>query len=448
MTARDLAGSLAAMLLFACPAGGADWPMLAATPQRHAATAEVVRPPYRLAWKHAFGEMVEIRVEPIVAGGKVLVGTYAGKLHALRAADGKAAWTFRAGGPILHSPCVAGGRIYLTSQDKHVYALALADGTEKWRFRTGAGVWSSPIVFGKCVYVTGRDGLCYALDAASGAERWRFDARFPIYQSPAVDTKAGMIFFGSEDMTAHALSCATGREIWKRRLVGQSFRDYYPVVAAGQVIFFTMPVHAHRQHGRQPSSAAAVAEANRKDPTTQVVFALDAAGGREVRKYPVIWNTGSGGAMVPGAVAGGRRMVLNLPQGPKTYMAAMPFGWIDLTDGQVKILGTRSEFLGSKLGWGQARIIGDETSKFTLMGSGPEILLNSHHDLLTAFAFRPPKGHRVLGKSDCPALPDAPQWYANHDNHPSFHSATVADGKVFWLNQGDWLFAVEHAEGK
>ena len=448
-------GNLAALLaLAAIPAAAAgDWPMLARNPERHAATPEVVRPPYRLAWKHAFGEMVEIRVEPIVARGKVLVGTYAGRLHALAARDGKSLWTFQTGGPILHSPCVADGTVYLTSHDRHVYAVSLSAGRQKWKFRTGAGVWSSPLLFQATVFVTGRDGVCYALDATTGREIWRFNARYPIYQSPAIDTKTKTLFFGAEDMTAYALRCADGKPLWRKRIVGQSFRDYYPVVAAGAVIFFTMPVHGHAQHGRNPGSPAAFAEAVAKDPTVQTMFALDAKTGRELRKHPVIWNTGGGGVMVPGAVGPDGKMYLNLPQKGRTYMAPMPFGWLDLTTGRMKVLGTRSEFLGAKLGWGQARIIGDETNKFTLMGSvaaGKEqpVLLNSHHDVLTAFVFDPPKGHHVLGKSDCPALPDAPQWYANHDNHPSFHSATVADGRIFWLNQGDWLFAVEHKEGR
>jgi hypothetical protein len=178
-----------------------------------------------------------------------------------------------------------------------------------------------------------------------------------------------------------------------------------------------------------------------KDPTAQVLFALDIKTGREERKYPVLWTTGSGGVHVPGAISPDGRMYLNIPKTGSTYMARVAYGWLELNNGNMKLLGTRDSWMGSSIGWGQMRVVGDETSKFSFSGN---ILLNSHHDNLTALMFDPAKYVWILGQWDDPVLPDAPQWYANHDNHPSFHCATVGDGKIFWLNQGDWLFAVEH----
>src|SRR5215203_6714830 len=112
---------LAACLLLATlvtPARGADpaaagWPMLGHDAARSGATAVELRPPFARKWYRAFpDEGINAGVQPVVADGKVFVGTLRGVLHAIDAETGKDLWTFRAGGPILHACAAADGRVF------------------------------------------------------------------------------------------------------------------------------------------------------------------------------------------------------------------------------------------------------------------------------------------------------------------------------------------------
>jgi polyvinyl alcohol dehydrogenase (cytochrome) len=84
------------------------------------------------AWTFRTGAVVTAR--PAVAGGRVYVGDWAGRIVALRLADGRPIWRFQArrsrfvyAGQIVGSPAVAEGTVYVGAGDT-VYALGSADG--------------------------------------------------------------------------------------------------------------------------------------------------------------------------------------------------------------------------------------------------------------------------------------------------------------------------------
>ena len=60
---------------------------------------------------------------PVVAGGRVYVGSSDGRLYVLDAQSGKKLWEFDAGAALTASPAIAAGRVVIGSQDGRVYVL-------------------------------------------------------------------------------------------------------------------------------------------------------------------------------------------------------------------------------------------------------------------------------------------------------------------------------------
>lgn len=73
---------------------------------------------------------------PVVAGGKLLVGSDANAVYVLDARDGKELWSYTVGGPVDSPPTIDQGFVLFGCHDGWVYALRQSDGALAWRFRT------------------------------------------------------------------------------------------------------------------------------------------------------------------------------------------------------------------------------------------------------------------------------------------------------------------------
>src|SRR3954470_12490039 len=114
-------------IILAAGVARADWPMLAHDAARSGATAEEIRPPFERKWYRLFAdEGLMAGVQPVIADGKVFIGTLNGTLHAINAETGEDDWTFVAGGSILHACAVADGRVFFGAADGVIYALNTA----------------------------------------------------------------------------------------------------------------------------------------------------------------------------------------------------------------------------------------------------------------------------------------------------------------------------------
>ncbi|MBE3070082.1 MAG: PQQ-like beta-propeller repeat protein, partial [Planctomycetes bacterium] len=232
----------------AAPALAGDWPTLHRDYQRSGYTDEVVAGPYERKWFRDFhDEVIATRVEAIVAEGKCFVGTFAGRLHALKVEDGSTAWTFQAAGAIGHSPSYRDGKVYVGSeggfQTGYVYALNAADGKELWRYAAGAGVWVSPACDGRRVYFGDRAGTFHAVSAADGKPAWTFKAGGMILAPASFSPDGTRIVFAAEDMHVYCLD-ADGRLLWKSpKCGGLSLRDHAPTVWKDLVIVRSNPAH-------------------------------------------------------------------------------------------------------------------------------------------------------------------------------------------------------------
>ncbi|HJQ24702.1 MAG TPA: PQQ-binding-like beta-propeller repeat protein [Blastocatellia bacterium] len=160
----------------------------------------------RQAWSYQTGGIVT--GTPIVSGGMVYVGSWDGRMYALRESDGQVVWSLDAGQTpsncaatygIDSTAAIVDGRLYFGAASCALYAVNPANGNVIWRTQLadatrGWHLWSSPLVFDGKIYVglaSSCDAPCVrgtvlCLNAATGAEMWR------TYTAPEGSTGAGV----------------------------------------------------------------------------------------------------------------------------------------------------------------------------------------------------------------------------------------------------------------
>src|SRR5262249_55726143 len=95
-----------------------------------------------------------------------------------------------------------------------------------WEYDLGTdrGQEATPIVVDGVMYTSGTWGYVYAVDAATGRELWRFTPQLdPRYaRNPCCDLVnrgvavwRGKVYVASVDGHLHALSAATGEQLWE-----------------------------------------------------------------------------------------------------------------------------------------------------------------------------------------------------------------------------------------
>lgn len=143
-------------------------------------------------------------------------------------------WSFKTGGPVQSSPVVAGGRVFIGSDDGHVYALDLNSGAKIWAFKTGGPVEAPPLALGGRVIAGSGDGNLYALNAEDGALVWSHTTGNKIVAAANwfVLEGATNVLVGSYDYRLHCVDFATGRSNWIYET--RSYIHSTPSVAGGQ----------------------------------------------------------------------------------------------------------------------------------------------------------------------------------------------------------------------
>lgn len=194
-----------------------DWPLFRGDAEMRGLTAEAILPPLALAWSYeppvAEGKRrPPIEATPVVADGRVFVGSQDGNFYALDLETGASAWIFKADGPIIAPAAVVGDRVCFGDTHGIVYALATADGKEIWRFETEGKIEGGVNVLveegqGTRVFVGSHDYFLYCLDAGSGEELWRQETGNYVVSTPSLVRSADRVdlTFGGCDGLLHVL---------------------------------------------------------------------------------------------------------------------------------------------------------------------------------------------------------------------------------------------------
>lgn len=158
---------------------------------------------------------------PIYRGNRQLQGRASGKLGT----DLVRLWKFNAGWAVASSPIVAKGKVYVGSSDANVYAIDFKTGRKVWSFRTGDAVDAPPLYFKDTIYVGSVDANFYALDARTGKKKWHHRAESQNKRAqkivgsanwtPATKNQPDRVLYCSYDSYLYCIDAKNGNELWR-----------------------------------------------------------------------------------------------------------------------------------------------------------------------------------------------------------------------------------------
>jgi outer membrane protein assembly factor BamB len=163
-------------------------------------------------------------------------------LYALTASNGTVAWKDTLGAPAFYTPVVAGGRVFVGTQNGTFYADTAATGAALWSTDFGeGGVSCAASVVAGTVYLCTSDGVLHALNTSTGSERWQFTAASSLGElSPASIAPAvadNTVYFGDDSGDVYSLNATTGNQNWTYNIGANAGAPIVgaPIVANGVI---------------------------------------------------------------------------------------------------------------------------------------------------------------------------------------------------------------------
>ncbi len=179
-----------------------------------------------------------IRGGVAVRQGTVYVGSFDNLLYALSARDGELLWTAPGVGRFYSTPVAVRGLVLAGNTDNNLYSFDARTGEQRWVVATGGVVYGSPAIWQNTAYATSFDGTVYAIDLESGAAVWTLDTGASINSSASVI--GGIVYVSTTDRRTLAIDGVTGQELWSfpdgRR--GQMITDGERLFLAGDRIVY------------------------------------------------------------------------------------------------------------------------------------------------------------------------------------------------------------------
>lgn len=313
----------AALVATVVLAGGqvraSDWPTLQHDAARTGYTTDEARPPYTPLWAFQItNDTFHSSVQPVIAGGRLFVGTMGGRFYAVDADTGKELWAQILDGPVFAAATVSDDHVYIGTHAGTLYALDAASGALAWTYPAGSGIWVCPLVMDGLVMFGTRGGDFVALREADGSAAWTLPVKAPVLQSAA--GKDGLAYVGAEDVRLRAVDVRTGDLKWTSpQYEACSYRFTWPVVAGGRLYtaftgvddFWLSLIRDGNGLGQWPEDVehptnnpayqAKAIEYLSANPDRQAMYVVDAATGRKIGVPPFFIING-GGAPGPAPV--------------------------------------------------------------------------------------------------------------------------------------------------
>jgi polyvinyl alcohol dehydrogenase (cytochrome) len=219
---------------------------------------------------------------PVIANGTVYIGSWDGKMYALRESDGQPVWNFNAGNytdnrctpatmGIDSTAALSDGKLYFGAGNAKLYALDAATGNLIWQSQLGNPddayhIYASPMVFDNKIYVGLAShcvnpcvrGKVVCVDANSGNILWTFftapegSLGGGVWSSCAVDPNRRTIYVGTGNYcsgddtyssTVLALNADSGSLVWSFKRVPPGDKNNFDF-GASPVLFDVVGIPA------------------------------------------------------------------------------------------------------------------------------------------------------------------------------------------------------------
>ncbi|MCZ6616796.1 MAG: outer membrane protein assembly factor BamB, partial [Gammaproteobacteria bacterium] len=180
--------------------------------------------------------------------GYVFIGTTAGEVLAISAADGTVAWTANVGSEVLSRPTAGDGLIFTQTIDGRLLALEERSGEIRWSFDNQVPILtlrgtSAPTFNGGVVYAGYANGKVVALRADNGEPVWEhlvmlpegrseLDRMVDVDSSPLIS--GPVLFAAAYQGRVKALRRSDGTMLWEMKLssyldMGEGYGQIYVV---------------------------------------------------------------------------------------------------------------------------------------------------------------------------------------------------------------------------
>jgi len=165
---------------------------------------------------------------PVLAAGRVVLGTRTGEVLALDAATGKVAWTLPVDGRMAFSPATVGGSVVVGDGGRRLRCVDAASGTVLWtRSVEGRFAGDGPAASARAIVFSTTNMEVEAYEPATGARLWRRWVGTRHLSSPAL--AGDLVLFGARTRLV-AVSARSGDDAWEIDLDGEVS---CPLIAAG-----------------------------------------------------------------------------------------------------------------------------------------------------------------------------------------------------------------------
>ena len=224
-------------------AAASGWTEYQNTPAHTGRTDAAVAPKsLRRLWSVDTGPGITFS-SPVIADGRVFVGTTDGQLEARDLETGEQLWVYDVGDQLRGSPAVADGTVVIGGGiDGGLVALDAETGEVTWQVATPGQltVYTQPTVIDGVVYAnTGPsavDDSVYAVDLASGEVLWSTPVAVGVFNGAASDGER-LYITSADEAAVIALDRATGEVEWTVTRAGESF--YSAASVADGIVYAT-----------------------------------------------------------------------------------------------------------------------------------------------------------------------------------------------------------------
>jgi len=169
------------------------------------------------------------------AGGRIFVGTCAGRFYALGSSGGSMIWKHAGSDAINCTPAFdrEEGVVYFGDDGGKLTALRADDGALLFQYDAGGEVRGRPVVSGRALFFKDLRGKVHAVDAAQGNGLWVFawtqPEGFIVESSAGVAVHEETVLAGFADGRAVGIDLIDGTERWRSDL-----SEFVPGPAEGE----------------------------------------------------------------------------------------------------------------------------------------------------------------------------------------------------------------------